>query len=292
MKSLRQSGLLRVILSPVRESGSRLNFAAKFPELHHSAITATVPYSWRHYSSWRFISEISRRWPGRFRVFECPGQEGLPETSVWYLNEKSEHSPLGSTAIRVNDLRSIQVAAHDENHDCELFNSSNTDADFWVSNLDVLFSTDLEHLILDVESCLEGWSPAETPPTRFDTIGQRVLAECLALRLHSKNPLKISAYLFDGLAHADYLLEQVPSASRYGESLRQKEILNQLFFVEVVREDSTFKTFGDKAILAVDCSSGSAFVGNVRLDLMSEYALCGRSIAKLAFKLLDLAGVY
>jgi hypothetical protein len=119
-----------------------------------------------------------------------------------------------------------------------------------------------------------------------------VLAECLALRLHSKNPLKVTGFLFDGVAYNDYLLEQVPSACQYCEGVSQKELLNQLFFVEVVTEDSPQKTFGSNVLLSVDCSTGSAFVGNIRLDLIKEYALCGRSIAKLAFKLLDMAGIY
>jgi hypothetical protein len=266
-----------------------MNYFRQYSELHHSAQRAVVPYTWREYSSWRFIAEISRRWPGKFTIIEGPGHEGLGDTSVWFLVEQTSSGVPGTAAFYVNNLGSITLANHDETHDCEMVDRENPEDYFTIANLDVLFSIDLERLLLDIESCVVGWSPAETPLTRSDTVGQRVIAECLGLMLHTNNPLRVSGYLFDGVRYQEYLAEKIPSLAQVATITGQKEEWSQLFFVQESVDNGIEKTEPGRILFAVDCARGTLFVGNSRINLIQEYSNNGRSIQKLCFELLKLA---
>lgn len=261
-----------------------MNYLTENIGLHRTAMNAEVPYSWREYSSWRFISEISRRWPGRFRVFQCPYAGGLGDTSVWYLNERSDHEFLGKPAIYVNNIGSITVAGHNEGHDCELNSQTEQELDSAIASLDIMMATNLGHLLLDIESCFEGWSPDETPQTRNDTIGQRLIAECLGLRLHSTVPLRVTGFLYDGVDKREDLAEHYPELVKSYEA--EPDRRSQVFFVQESQGNPVGANEPGRSLFAVDLAEGILHIGTKSFDLMQSYASHERSIPQLAWEIL------
>jgi hypothetical protein len=262
-----------------------MNYFSENEGLHFTAMNAEVPYAWRDYSSWRFISEISRRWPGRFRVFQCPYAGGLGDTSVWYLNERSEHELLGQPAIYVNNLGSITVARHNDDHGCELSSNSGDEVESKIATLDIMMASDLSYLLWDIESCFEGWSPAETPQTRKDTVGQRLIAECLGLKLHSTVQLRVTGFLYDGIVKREDLAGRFPQLSE--RDFADPDRRSQVFFVQESQGNPVGASDPGRTLFAVDLAEGILHIGNESIDLMQSYVAHERSISKLAWEMLS-----
>jgi hypothetical protein len=256
-------------------------------EFHESLKRSVVPYTWREYSSWRLISELSRRWPGEFTITECPASEGLGPTSIWYMSRKPSIDVRPEPTVLINNLGSIHVTTHDEYHDCEINHGLSEDQDQAISSLAVLYATDLENILLDLETCFDGnGSPVQSPPTLPSTIGQRMIAAALGLALHTTKPLRVSGFLFDGVEEKKSLIEPF---AKLMECHRGGEDLSQVFVVcesESVGYD--WSPVGSP-LFAVDLATGYLYGARGEVNLMAEYAKVGRNIDVLAFQTIQAA---
>lgn len=257
--------------------------------LHKLAEKATLSHSWRDTSSWGLISELVRRQPENetFLIYECPYVAGIPHT-VWYLNAPSPQSSQGETKIRINNFGHVHINEHGAaGHRCPINEYMDTRNDSILHALDFILSPNPKQLTLEVEGCYRKGAilPHQAPATRSNTIGGRVIATSLALFLHTKSPLRVTGYLYDGNDPRTDLVEYFPPLLK--EIAENAPDLDQVFFIREHAPERHDDRSGEPGIpiVAIDLKTGMAFTKSTELDLLTAYQGSGRNIESLSFQL-------
>jgi hypothetical protein len=149
--------------------------------------------------------------------------------------------------------------------------------------MELILSPEPKRIIRALESCYLGESlPELSPPTSSETIGHRFVGAALALFLHSKRPLRVSGYLYDGVSERTDLSKVFPV-------LEFSQNLEQVFFIreEGPKDAGEFDSEGGAPILAIDLASGLAYTQTQVVDLMERFIGLNRNIESLAFTLIQ-----
>lgn len=255
-------------------------------DLNKTLEKLTLPYSWRDYAAWKLISELSRRSPGYFLIYECPYAGGMPGP-VWYMNATiSPEQRQGENVIRINSGGHVAHSGHFDSQTCAVTIGVKQDREF--DSTATIFTNDFRGLRRDLEACvLPEPIHEKTPPTLANTIGQQVIAATLGLFLHTKHPLSVTGYLYDGYEKREDLFNKIEALKNIAKEDSSVD-LDQLFFIREEKDTPSFHMDEDagEPIVAIDLKLGRAYFGNHAVDLMSTYQEHGRDIDSLAFWLI------
>lgn len=246
------------------------------PELHNAGEKVAVPRHYAEMASWQVAAELVRRHPERFVVIETHPGGGQYDCLSIYERGGEGDRPKFLNFAHLNRIPRGHITSRGWGVEAERLN--------WV---DVLFADDLRGEVivpLEIYGAIE--SPTQSPVTTPSSIGVRLIAEALSLRVATKKSLTA----LNGVAD-----------SSYGSGIR-----GQLFAefpaitdIEFESEDFDIETVPayrywfvctganggseQSALFVVDTWNGKMWFKNeTEVDLMSLYRDYGSDITALA----------
>jgi len=149
------------------------------PELHEAGERIAVPRHYAEMASWQVAAELVRRHPNEFVVIETHPGGGQYDCLSIYERRGDKNRPKFLNFADLNRIPRGHITSRGWGVDEERLN--------WV---DVLFAADLRsEIIILLENHGALASPTQTPPTTPSSIGVRLIAEVLSLRVATRSPL-------------------------------------------------------------------------------------------------------
>jgi len=149
------------------------------PELHNAGEKIAVPRHYAEMASWQVAAELVRRHPNEFVVIETHPGGGQYDCLSIYERRGVGDRPRFLNFAHLNRIPRGHITSRGWGVDEKRLN--------WV---DVLFADDLRNeIIIPLEDYGSIAPPAQTPPTTPSSIGVRLIAEALSLRVATRSPL-------------------------------------------------------------------------------------------------------
>lgn len=245
-------------------------------ELHSAGEKIAVPRHYAEMASWQVAAELVRRHPEKFVVIETHPGGGQYDCLSIYERRGDGDGPKFPNFAHLNRIPRGHITSRGWGVEADRLN--------WV---DVLFADDLRNeVIIPLEDYGAITSPSHSPPTTPSSIGVRLIAEVLSLRVATRKPLTA----LNGVAD-----------SSYGSGIRGELFAEFPAITNVVSESEDFdietvpayrywfvclgaSSGSERSVLfGVDTWDGKLWFRNeAAVDLMNLYRDYGSDITTLA----------
>lgn len=236
--------------------------------VHEAGERVAVPKHYAEMCSWKVAAELVRRHPEQFVVIETHPGGGQYDCLSIYERQTDEGRERFRRFADLNRGPRGHITSQGWGVDTERLN--------W---LDVLFSEHLrDEVIIPLERADDLASPRETPLTTSSTVGVRLIAELLAMRVVSRDRLTALNGVIDGSYGAGIRNELFSSFPSISSHLPESEVFNletspayRYWFVASLKSNEK----PPHALLAIDTWNGLLWFRNESssnvLDLYREH---------------------